>query len=133
MRLAKEELSDGSMEYPSWAWPGGYPIVYFTKDGVILCPDCANQKNGSEATQGHEYPEWDLVGCDIHYEGPPEVCDHCHAQIESAYGDPDELDEDDISTLKARLGLSEDAPNGILADLLEDNGHPDADKVRDLS
>ncbi len=133
MRLHKEELSDGTSEYPSYAWPGGYPIVYMTKDDSILCPDCANGKNGSEAIKGHEDPEWNLVGMDIHHEGPPEVCDHCQVQIESAYGDPDSLDEDDISTLKAAMGLSEDTPNGILADLLEDNGHPDADKVRELS
>ncbi len=89
-RLTKEERSDGTLEYPYWAWPGGYPIYYLTADGGILCPDCANGKNGSEASDKNEDDQWRLVACDIHYEGEALPCDHCNAVIESAYGDPDE-------------------------------------------
>ena len=30
-------------ELPSYAWPGGYQILYLTEDNGILCPDCANE------------------------------------------------------------------------------------------
>ncbi len=84
---------DGDL--PSSAFPGGYPIIYICADDGKLCPDCANGKNGSEAklTLDRECPDddqWRIVAYYIHYEGPPEVCDHCNAEIESAYGDPEE-------------------------------------------
>lgn len=83
-------------ELPAFAWPGGYPIVYLTADGGDLCPDCANRKNGSEAfIQGETQhvdsadKQWAMVAFLIHYEGEPIVCDHCNAEIESAYGVPE--------------------------------------------
>ena len=36
-------------ELVSYAWPGGYPVIYITEDNGVLCPDCANGKNDSEA------------------------------------------------------------------------------------
>ena len=78
----------------AYAWPGGYQIVYYTADNGVLCPDCANGKNGSEASEklDPECPDdnqWRLVASDIYYEGPAVYCDHCNAEIESVYGDPD--------------------------------------------
>lgn len=70
---------DGTL--PAYAWPGGYPIIYILADGEILCPACANDANG-----------WRIMGADIHYEGPPELCCHCNAEIESAYGEPGETE-----------------------------------------
>jgi hypothetical protein len=79
---------DGKL--PAYAWPGGYPIYYVCTDGGVLCPECANGENGSEASERKDAPhDWRLEGADIHYEGPPLVCDHCGTEIESAYGDPD--------------------------------------------
>ena len=80
----KERLS-------AYAWPGGYPIYYLCADGGVLCPDCANGDNGSEAngTIDPECPDddqWRIVASDIHWEGDPIICDHCGADIESAYG-----------------------------------------------
>lgn len=75
------------------AWPGGYPIVYILADGGCLCPGCANGENGSEAsTDPDTAADWRIIGADIHYEGAPIVCDHCSAEIESAYGNPDDED-----------------------------------------
>lgn len=95
MTLSKNDKG----QYDAYAWPGGYPIFYLFADGGICCPDCANGKNGSDASADTDDPQWKLVASDIHYEGEPLVCDHCGAQIESAYGDPD-ADEpaDDGST-----------------------------------
>lgn len=76
--------------YPSFAWPGGYPLYYITANGGVICPDCANGKNGSEAGDANPDPQWRLVVVDVHYEGEPMACDHCGDEIESAYGIPGE-------------------------------------------
>jgi len=77
-------------KFPAYAWPGGYPIIYVCADGGVLCPDCANGENGSEASESSDAPsDWRMEGTDIHWEGAPELCDHCGAIIESAYGEPD--------------------------------------------
>lgn len=62
---------------PAYAWPGGYPIIYLTADGDVLCAACASADRAS--VRGHS----------IHWEGAAEQCVECHAEIESAYGDPD--------------------------------------------
>lgn len=85
---------DDAGKLPAFAWPGGYPILYVTADGEVLCPDCANGANGSEASEDAVEAGWRLAGADIHYEGPPERCCHCNAEIPSAYGDPDHEDTD---------------------------------------
>lgn len=72
---ALELTSDDKL--PAYAWPGGYPIIYWCHDSDILCADCATELGG-------------LSGWMIFYEGPNEYCAECGKEIESAYGDPDE-------------------------------------------
>jgi len=62
---------------------GSYPMFYLTKDGGVLCAECAT--SDGQTTDPHD-PQWYLVGADIHWEGEPLTCDHCNAEIESAYG-----------------------------------------------
>jgi hypothetical protein len=81
---------DGSL--PAFAWPGGYQIIYVTADNAVLCPACANGKNGSDASETSDDPQWKLVACDLYQEGPVIQCEHCQADIASDYGDPDEPD-----------------------------------------
>ena len=64
---------------PTFAWPGGYPIVYLAEDGAGFCADCANQADA----------EPEITAADVFYEGPSTFCDGCGREIESAYGDPD--------------------------------------------
>jgi hypothetical protein len=80
---------DGKL--PPYAWPGGYPILYITGDGGILCPACANGENGSEAANPDcaDDPQWNVTAYDVYWEGPSESCAHCNADIKSAYGDPE--------------------------------------------
>jgi DNA-directed RNA polymerase subunit RPC12/RpoP len=83
--ILPERMEDGRL--PAFAFPGGYPLYYLTADDGILCPDCANGDNGSEAQnpECQDDRQWRIVCADIHYEGEPITCDHCSAQIESAY------------------------------------------------
>lgn len=78
----------------SFAWPGGYPLFYLTRDGGTLCPQCANRENGSIAHTGcanisqcaeHD-AQWCIVASDVHWEGEAIECDHCGNVVESAYG-----------------------------------------------
>lgn len=80
---------DENGNFPAYAWPGGYPIVYVMADGETICADCANGGSGSIAAVDHEEKEWRIIGCNVHWEGEPETCAHCGKQVESAYGEPD--------------------------------------------
>ena len=69
---------------PAYAWPGGYPILYVTAGGAVVCPDCAN----GDSTDP-------VVASEVYWEGAPVPCDDCGKPIESAYGDPDIENPDD--------------------------------------
>ena len=84
---------DENGKLPYYAWPGDYPLLYYTVDGGTLCSACANGENGSLASEllDKDCPndwQWLLVALDVYYEGPAVECDHCGCFIESAYGDP---------------------------------------------
>lgn len=65
--------------YLAYAWPGGYPIYYLTRDGLTVCPDCANKDC--------ENPEQEVIASGINYEDPRLYCDDCWDRIESAYAE----------------------------------------------
>jgi hypothetical protein len=73
-------IRDEAGKLPAYAWPGGYPIVYLTKDGSTVCPECANR----EVDEGQA-----VVNYFIHWEGEPLICEDCNKAVESAYGVPD--------------------------------------------
>lgn len=75
-----------SLKDGPYAWPGGYPKVYYTTHGGCLCPSCALDEYGvlARGTFGEKFE-----GVDIYWEGPVIYCDGCNGEIESAYGDPD--------------------------------------------
>lgn len=74
---------------PAYAWPGGYPLVYIVDDGETLCPACVNDPSTPVHESGIQ-DGWRLEGLQVHWEGPPEICAHCGATVESAYGNSDQ-------------------------------------------
>jgi hypothetical protein len=76
---------DDKGDYISYAWPGGYPIFYVTKDCGVLCPKCANENK--ELTKDKDDPQWFIVDYDVNWEDETLYCDNCNKKIESAYGD----------------------------------------------
>jgi hypothetical protein len=66
---------DGKL--PAYAWPGGYPLYYLSREGDTFCPDCANQADA----------EPEIVYYETNWEDEDLFCDGCAAQIHSAYGD----------------------------------------------
>jgi len=82
--MALEHIRDDKGKLPVYAWPGGYPIIYFAKDNAVLCPTCANAFNPETDNREQLEP----VAFEVFYEGSPIQCEHCNAEIESAYGTP---------------------------------------------
>lgn len=78
-----------------YAWPGGYPMFFYTSDGAALCFECAKKeaRNTVGSIRHNMSDGWKVIGCDINYEDTSLYCDHCNGKIESAYGD-DEGDEE---------------------------------------
>lgn len=80
---------DDNGNYPSFAWPGGYPIYYLMGDCECLCPDCANDPTNpihEDKSEEDQHGEWRIVASDINWEDSQMFCVHCGKQIESAYG-----------------------------------------------
>ena len=81
------ESGPGRFGAERYAWPGGYPILYFDRCGDALCADCAGRARFLSAVRDGKAAR--LTG-DIYYEGPPVDCAECGRTVASAYGDPDE-------------------------------------------
>lgn len=73
-----------------YAWPGGYPLILVCDDGAALCFDCGRSEGPQilRAIRQNERNGWQVIGCQVHWEGPDEECAHCSRAIPSAYGDP---------------------------------------------
>ena len=86
----------------AYAWPGGYPIAFLVRDGwrdeygkldfnphdrneSVCCHKCV--------TDLEKWPDLIVVAEFVHWEGEPEICEWCNAEIESAYGVPEETKE----------------------------------------
>ena len=73
----------GALEewFVSYAFPGGYPVLYLNDSGDTFCAECAAKVFLSEGQDIH---------AECYYEGPSIHCDKCNKEIESAYGDPED-------------------------------------------
>lgn len=69
--------SDGKLS--AYAWPGGYQLIYVTRGGLTVCPDCANEETSDPPTD-----------VEVYWEGPDLTCEDCGKPIPSAYGDPED-------------------------------------------
>jgi hypothetical protein len=70
--------ADGML--PAYAWPGGYPVLYLDNLNDTLCAECASKTS-------------DTAACFVHYEGPAEECAECGDLVASAYGDPNDAED----------------------------------------
>jgi hypothetical protein len=92
-----DRLRDDTGQLPSYAWPGGYPVVYYTACHRAICPACANDCCRTRNKRRDDDPRdgYFLTMYHIHYEGDPIECEECGVEIESAYGNPEEEEEDE--------------------------------------
>ena len=81
-----------------FAFPGGYPKYWVTKDGSCLCYKCLAPHKALGGKALHVNPsaidaldnpnsdtQWEVVGCDINWEDTWLVCEECSKRIPSAY------------------------------------------------
>ena len=76
-----------TLESGPYAWPGGYPLYYVTKDCEALSFEAAreNQKLIAEAIRDGYEADWIVVSIEINWEDPELFCCHSNKRIESAY------------------------------------------------
>lgn len=73
----------GRKALPKYAWPGGYPVVYYTNTHEIACA-----KHATEIVYGDSFDE-EIIASEINWEDNSLLCegyDETH-RIESAYGE----------------------------------------------
>lgn len=76
-----------SEDFPSYTSVGSYPMLYCLPSGDCFCGDCASKLPHKDRKK--------LIK-DVFYEGAPEECAECGKEIESAYGNPYQKEEDDF-------------------------------------
>lgn len=72
---------------------GGYPWLYIDSTRSHLCAHCATDLY-NRCIYGDNETSYTLCSADVYYEGPTVYCAECNGTIESAYGDPDECEEE---------------------------------------
>lgn len=74
-----------------YAWPGGYPRYFITRDGAALSHDSAvqNAELIREAMASECDDGWEVIACEVNWESEI-YCDHSGRLIESAYGQDSE-------------------------------------------
>lgn len=83
-------------ELPVFSWPGGYAIGYVTDDGAVFCGDCANGRNGSQASEDPDDAGtgWRMVAAFSAAESDScSYCAHCNTQIAGYCDGPDDHSE----------------------------------------
>lgn len=75
-----------------YAFPGGYEMHLVMNDGESMCMKCARKEWRSIYRETKHWiggdRQWQTIGADVYWEGPPMECCHCGEPLESAYGDP---------------------------------------------
>jgi hypothetical protein len=62
-----------------YAWPGGYPLFFVTRDGASLSFDAMRERFKEEAGA--------VYGAQVNWEDDALYCDHTGKRIPSAYGE----------------------------------------------
>lgn len=85
---------DDDGKFTAYAWPGGYPLYYITKDGGVLCGKCAREAEAEGLTSDPGDPQWYIVAAEVNWEDTSLYCDHAGERIESAYAEDDDTEEE---------------------------------------
>ena len=68
---------------------GGYPKLWLTSDGGVLCYSCVRVEiwQAARDTRDNAHSGWAVYDCGVNWEDPALHCDHCAKRIESAYAE----------------------------------------------
>lgn len=75
-----------------YAWPGGYPLFFWTADGGALAFGTAWEERDAilaALRDGDRRGGWFVEGVDVNWEDPELFDDHTGKRIESAYTEDD--------------------------------------------
>jgi hypothetical protein len=74
-----------------FAWPGVYQRTFTMADGEPLCYECAEKEKNLiiDAIIDGNDDQWQVIGCEIYYEGPDFECCNCGKIMQTVYGDPE--------------------------------------------
>lgn len=86
MAISKSELLE-SVENGPYAWPGGYPKYYITRDGEALSHAAVNKNIDLifDSIENDADDGWLVERVDINWEDPDLFCADLGVRIESAY------------------------------------------------
>jgi hypothetical protein len=85
LRFCPDE--DGRLPLAAFAFPGGYPIIYYCDDGATLCPSCANEEDSDRYASDDDddgFLDSPVVSFFLNYEDVV-FCDACGAAMYGAY------------------------------------------------
>jgi len=81
-----------------YAWPGGYPIFFITKDNCVLSYKSARENALLIARhiRDDSDKQWQVIATEINWEDYNLYCDHSNERIECAYAefDPAPMNEE---------------------------------------
>lgn len=82
-----------AMRQGPYAWPGGYPLYFFTSDGAALSFEAAKKERRLilDSIANRLNDGWRVVGLDVNWEDESLFCDHTGERIESAYGEENDI------------------------------------------
>ncbi|AXQ68542.1 DNA ligase [Caulobacter phage CcrPW] len=75
-----------------YAWPGGYPLYFVTRDGAALSFDAVRSQFASVADDfmSDSSTGWRVCRVEINYEDSDLRCDHTGKAIPAAHGDDED-------------------------------------------
>jgi len=74
-----------------YMWPGGYTLIAIMADNGIICSECICEKESPVHDGSGRDEQWHFVGAFIHWEGDFMYCEHCGKELESEYGQLDDM------------------------------------------
>lgn len=72
-------INDGE-PFPAYAWPGGYLMGYYTRDGLFICADCANR----EVDDGQAVIDTAIAEIELDDDPEMALCDDCGLPLDPA-------------------------------------------------
>lgn len=91
IKIDSVEAFDRALARGPYAWPGGYPVFFITRDNAVLSFETAqdNQTAIRQCIRNQGRYGWTICGIDINWECLDLYCEHSGERIEAAYGEQD--------------------------------------------
>lgn len=82
------EEFDRALNGGPYAWPGGYPVFFVTRDNAVLSFETVHDNRAAirQSIKNRERYGWCVCGMGINWESDL-YCEHSGERIESAYGE----------------------------------------------